>query len=591
MDSSPKRKINPMVVHDFSGNSTGVTGDSLPFRYPHPFIVRNYAEHDEPPPNDIEDIKTQEKMKRPDVLARWQEEARSSQQNERLDRKLTENMINYVFAELEAYAKLADPKSGIQDIVQALMTAVARLEDVPEAQKDWHPGSNGQVLDLVHPSLYCLVYGRSLVRDAQGNVSVATVDLQQLRSVGDASFASERYAWLPSDFAVDEDGRVRLSSPYINNLHKSNKELYEIIPTVLSHFIPMFERVLGAIDKTDRPRTRGPFLGNHRAAITSRGDPDKIQAIEEYLPLPGRIKSDEDGDLACFWGEDDRDEDAEAAAEENEFEGYPGGNEEERRFAWVLSQPTITLPDAPEVYGGALERDFRVANLRGRTVQCIVKLANIHLTPEKPEYPGGNWHVEGMINERIVATGIYYLDSDNISESKLQFRTTVAEPFYHEQDDSDCMKVLYGQDRDCELVQERGAITTSAGLALAFPNIYQHCVSPFRLVDPTRPGHRKILAFFLVEPNQRVPSTSDVAPQQVDWMLEFTHDSTVHGAGRTRFGTLPVELRKLIVEKTDGLMTAKEANRVREELMKERSRNVQRYNKEVMGLTFNMCEH
>ena len=31
-------------------------------------------------------------------------------------------------------------------------------------------------------------------------------------------------------------------------------------------------------------------------------------------------------------------------------------------------------------------------------LQVIVKLANIHLTPEKPEYKGGNWHaMEGLM--------------------------------------------------------------------------------------------------------------------------------------------------------------------------------------------------
>jgi len=27
----------------------------------------------------------------------------------------------------------------------------------------------------------------------------------------------------------------------------------------------------------------------------------------------------------------------------------------------------------------------------------IVKLANIHLTPDKPTYKGGSWHVEGRL--------------------------------------------------------------------------------------------------------------------------------------------------------------------------------------------------
>ncbi|MFF3570608.1 DUF4246 family protein [Nocardia jiangxiensis] len=36
---------------------------------------------------------------------------------------------------------------------------------------------------------------------------------------------------------------------------------------------------------------------------------------------------------------------------------------------------------------------------RGRRLQLIVKLANIHLTPENSEYSGGTWHVEAMMND------------------------------------------------------------------------------------------------------------------------------------------------------------------------------------------------
>lgn len=39
-----------------------------------------------------------------------------------------------------------------------------------------------------------------------------------------------------------------------------------------------------------------------------------------------------------------------------------------------------------------LKRDFGAHGL-----QIIVKLANIHLTPEKPTYSGGSWHVEGQM--------------------------------------------------------------------------------------------------------------------------------------------------------------------------------------------------
>ena len=33
---------------------------------------------------------------------------------------------------------------------------------------------------------------------------------------------------------------------------------------------------------------------------------------------------------------------------------------------------------------------------REKGLQVIVKLANIHLTPEKPNYDGGSWHIEGL---------------------------------------------------------------------------------------------------------------------------------------------------------------------------------------------------
>ena len=39
-------------------------------------------------------------------------------------------------------------------------------------------------------------------------------------------------------------------------------------------------------------------------------------------------------------------------------------------------------------------------------LQIIVKLANIHLTPEDPSYEGGSWHVEGQLVSLYIY--IYY---------------------------------------------------------------------------------------------------------------------------------------------------------------------------------------
>jgi len=110
-------------------------------------------------------------------------------------------------------------------------------------------------------------------------------------------------------------------------------------------------------------------------------------------------------------------------------------------------------------------------------------------------------------------------------------------------------------------------VITKTDRCIAFPNLYQHQVQPFRLTDPQKPGHRKILVFFLVDPTFRVPSATDVAPQQKEWLTDLTHRSNLG----THFAKLPVELLDLIVEECGEAMTREEAEAYREELMGERS--------------------
>lgn len=83
------------------------------------------------------------------------------------------------------------------------------LEDVPDAERDWHPGSDGQVLDLVHPSLFCLL------RDVSGRD--ASSWLAPSRHGGQYA-VSNTFQWLPTDVEVGEDGDAVFHS-YVNNLH------------------------------------------------------------------------------------------------------------------------------------------------------------------------------------------------------------------------------------------------------------------------------------------------------------------------------------------------------------------------------------
>ncbi|KAJ6516508.1 hypothetical protein C8R45DRAFT_890199 [Mycena sanguinolenta] len=527
----------------------------------------------------------QRKMADPAIMNKWRKEALDQQADLRVEERLTANMVNFVLTELAAYARLSDPDSGIEcgpfdaiwysdrlissDVVDRLRAAVAKLEDVPDMSKDWHPGSNGQVLDLVHPSLYCVVYDRT--EDTNFKLLMPPLPPPPIRSryktkTHAAKSISDQFCWLPSDFSVDStDGSVKLISPYINNLHPTkHKPLYSLIETAISSFVPLFERVLSQINGQDRDLYRDITPGSGR-----------IKVQKTFGTWAGYNCKHAGITVPCIW-------------DEGEVEWQDGMTR--KQYQKACEEAPKVLPEAFEEYTGELEKTIVPYSLRGKTIQCIIKLANIHLTTENPGYEGGSWHVEGMLNERIVASGIYYYAEENITESRLAFRVTTGAPVYHQQDDDMCMDILYGLERDTPCYQDLGSIATSAGRALAWPNIYQHCVSPFSLQDPTKPGHRKILAIFLVDPSiDPIPSATTVPPQQADWATEALEEARCDPT--SPYSRLPPELSNEVLARLPGtFMSRAEAEAYRLVFMKERTQFVKVHGRELKH-SFNMCEH
>lgn len=74
---------------------------------------------------------------------------------------------------------------------------------------------------------------------------------------------------------------------------------------------------------------------------------------------------------------------------------------------------------------------------------------------------------------------------------------------------------MYGLQNEGPLHQVIGSVITKSGRSIAFPNLYQHYVAPFKLQDPSKSGVRKILVYFLVDPATYITSTATVPPQQV----------------------------------------------------------------------------
>ncbi|WP_101386204.1 DUF4246 domain-containing protein [Streptomyces sp. TLI_146] len=458
-----------------------------------------------------------DKMNDAEIVARWTQEA--------VAQGLTEAQVRYVLAELVHYAALRDGRTGVEvsavdgvwqsdtlvdeKLRSRLREAVQVLEQVPDAEKDWHPGSDSQVLDLVHPSLFCLV------REASGAPERAWENPTDHYSQHEFS---EKFQWLPTEVDVSDDGDVSFRS-YVNNVHpEHHRELAAVLPDVFARLRPLLENVL-----TDLRHPRPPRI---------EADPYGWYDSEPEYPDKSSYSDDE------------------AYAEARRVWEQAQDDWWENRRPLIPDAPAFTPPEVPDA-------SARV-DLRGRRLQVIVKLATIHLTPDKPEYAGGSWHVEGMLNERIVSTGIYYWDSENITESRLGFRAALDDPDY-EQNDDNGMREVYGLENEDALNQILGSASTPAGRCLAFPNILQHRVDSFRLTDPTRPGYRKILAFFLVDPSERIVSTADVPPQQ-----PWSDTST---------------------------MTLEQAKNYREQLMQERKFFVDEHNEQVYEREFSLCEH
>jgi hypothetical protein len=116
-------------------------------------------------------------------------------------------------------------------------------------------------------------------------------------------------------------------------------------------------------------------------------------------------------------------------------------------------------------------------------------------------------------------------------------------------------------------------------------------VQPFKLADPTKNGHRKILALFLVDPGIRIISTANVPPQQKDWWFDEILGQTAR-SGKA-LAKLSAELKYKIFDDVEEFpIGMEEAKKVRLKLMHERKAYVTTHTSTAFeGNTFNLCEH
>ncbi|KAH7320579.1 hypothetical protein B0I35DRAFT_427415 [Stachybotrys elegans] len=489
-----------------------------------------------------------------------------------------------------------------QDLRERLRDGFAQLRADQEASGlDWHPGTDGKVLNLVHPSMYPFIFGKSpFIRDEVVGVTDAIhkwagkgqTSPEGAPPLSDPTTRTE-YQWLPANVAWQDYSRVRFSS-YINNLHPNRyPHIYQAIEELLGLVIPAWDQVLFSRRTKYRvfpecTRFRPPvsrFLppgkGFEEFAtprdVWEKPNADLMAATHFKLTEPeihsivresARCSSmhamsytvrsaasseppaTPDPEPSSHSDYSDHPEHTECPCQQKFRENPEAYRHETNNFKWQNMRDAKFIDPEPKKMpvftdyfplNGLRERfeDLRRNDYRNG-LQVYVKMIRIELTPEKPVLPAGAWHWEGLSNEEICATALFYVDSENITSSGIEFRTPTDVPRATRETMAQTESGLfnwyervYGANLNggCPR-QYYGRVQTPQGRLLAYPNIFQRRVGDFHLTDPSKPGHCSLITLWLAEPMVRLVSTANVPPQRLDWWVDATFPGDAAGANK-----------------------------------------------------------
>ncbi|GKZ64213.1 hypothetical protein AnigIFM50267_003675 [Aspergillus niger] len=413
---------------------------------------------------------------------------------------------------------------------------------------------------------------------------------------------SSCYQWLPCDveFAESSGTAVRIKS-YINNLHPVNIKAYASLEKLISLAIAPWNDVLvkGVQGRTPRrihtygvsnsekppwaeypPKDLLPVVWNRK--ITRRAwSPEEWEShcdkVKDYLRLP-----DVDAKYRVFPPEPDDPPQTKDLLDLMTPEMWASPQSVERivrakwrrlhRFSYPEPGVSYTYEDwkagktanpifGPwewegkyetlhnhDYYSVSLEEQFRQQGL-----QVIVRVFSIDLTANEPHYTGDQeFHVDGMLNEHIVATAHFCYSSENITESRISYQQNDDLTLHGHQPDPLCIYKLYGtppcpavgEEPEALNLQTLGSVAITSGRLLAWSNTLRYKKHPFSLLDPSRPGHQRCVVLWLVDPHYRICSTANVPPQQHDWWRNAVL------ANSTFLSTLPKELVDMVMNET-----------------------------------------
>ncbi|TGO34907.1 hypothetical protein BHYA_0177g00140 [Botrytis hyacinthi] len=475
------------------------------------------------------------------------------------DKLISEKAWEWCLAELRDKARLFRTKNRVLNLDAgacvsksdtAVSTALMRelnmtIEELraQSDKNDWQlPRRGQQVINVVDPSLYPLVYGKTKVVLEGGKVGLndfsksyghgITTEIPQvhpkgsnvagaakkLKRVGfpfcndeDLYRWSTNYQWLPCEVEFDgtSDTSVRITS-YINNLHPfKNKGLYGMIEQLIQLFIESWNDCL----------LKGEH-GRVPTRIRTYGTVDQKEELGKSLAPTERshendFKHPEPGTAFTYeeWKEG---KNGKSIIDQAVREGLP-------KYACCSETRHKDFDNDYEFYSIALQESFR-----GKGLQVFLQIGSVELGERNDPFSGSDWDIDGTQSEHIAATSMYFYDVQNIANMQIYFRekTHLSESAYHRSEDDLFANTFvteedgYYDDEGFHFppaTQDLGSIVVKEGRLLSWSNALRYKLEPFTRGSLTGPGNAKFIKLMLVDPHYRICSTRNVPSQRRDW--------------------------------------------------------------------------
>lgn len=174
-----------------------------------------------------------------------------------------------------------------------------------------------------------------------------------------------------------------------------------------------------------------------------------------------------------------------------------------------------------------------------------------------------------------------HIHQEGIDKAQIDFRMAVTMPNTFRANDVGATSKTWGLRDNYPCRQYIGSVPVRNGLAISFPNIYQHRLRRVRLADGQSEGRLTIMAFFLVDPDiSPILSTMDVPPQQREWIAQVLQESLDV--------RLPTEVVERITSMVDSLFSDDEAERYRREMRTERHDFAEANSMNFFSIPFNI---